>query len=196
VGSSSNHVDAILLQKNQLLEIENERLHKRLAELVEKLATLEGDSAPKQLSLELKDLTEQVQGLKQQIFGDSSEKREFEKPPKESTKPRETTGRTPQDRLPHVDTLIELADDDRDCPVCDGSLEEMKGQSEDCEVIDVVQRKFIVRRIRRQKYRCRCQSAIVVAPPSILHIPHGRYTLDLGAYCFVQKYGWHEPLDR
>ncbi len=102
----------------------------------------------------------------------------------------------PEDRLPHVDTHIELADDDRDCPVCEGTLEEMKGQSEDCEVVDVVQRKFIVRRIRRQKYRCRCQSAIVVAPPSILHIPHGRYTLDLGAYCFVQKYAWHEPLDR
>lgn len=196
MGSSSKDTDAILLEKNRLLELENEQLHKRLQELVVKLASYEGKRAPEQLSLELKLLTEQVQSLRGHVFGDSSEKRTFDKPPKESSKIRATTGRTAQDRLPHVQTLVELADDDRDCPACAGTLEEMKGQTEDCEVIDIVHRKFLVRRILRQKYRCRCQQAIVVAPPSAMHIPHGRYTLDFGVYSFVQKYAWHEPLDR
>ena len=126
-------------------------------------------------------LTEQVQGLQKRVFGDSSEKRSLDKPPKESTTPRSSGGRTPKDRLPHVDTHVELAEEDRICPSCEGPLQEMKGRSDDCEVIDIVQRKFLVRRIRRQKYRCKCQQAIVVAPPSLMHIPHGRYTLDVGA---------------
>ncbi len=196
MASSSKTADAILLEKNRLLEFENERLHKRLQELVEELALLNGTQAPKQLTLEMEGLAAQVQSLQKQVFGDSSEKREYDKPPKETSTPRVATGRTPQDRLPLVDTHVELAENDRDCPKCSGTLEEMKGQTEDCEVIDVVQRKFLVRRIRRQKYRCRCQQAIVVAPPSIMHIPHGRYTVDVGAYSFSQKYAWHEPLDR
>lgn len=194
-GSSGDSSD-VLLEKNRLLELENERLHQRLRALVEELAAYKGEKAPEQLSLELATLSEQMQGLQKRVFGDSSEKREYDKPPIETSTPRATHGRTPQERLLHVDTLVELAADDRECPVCAGTLEEMAGQSEDNEVIDIVQRQFVVRRIRRQKYRCKCQSAIVVAPPSIPHRPRGRYTLDLECYTLVRKFGWHEPLDR
>lgn len=186
----------ILRQKNRLLELENERLHERLRELSTQIDALEGRQAPEQLALELKSLTEQMQGLQKKVFGDSSEKREYDSPPKESSTPRSTSGRTPQKSLPHIDTLVEIADDDRECPACSGTLSEMKGQTEDNEVIDIVQRKFVVRRIQRQKYRCKCQAAIVVAPPSIMHRPRGRYTLDLECYTSVRKYGWGEPLDR
>lgn len=52
----------------------------------------------------------------------------------------------------------------RACPVCKGTLEEMSGQTEDSEEIDVEPRRFTVLKHRRHKYRCRCNGAIKPAP--------------------------------
>ena len=196
MSDSKKHDDELLAQKNRLLEFENERLHARLQELAAENAKLRGEKPPEQLALELQTLEDQVASMQKRLYGDSSEKRDYDKPPKEASQVREHSGRTPQPKLPLVETLVELADDDRECPACAGTLEEMGEQTQDTEVIDVIRRRFIVRRIRRQKYRCKCQSMIVVAPPSVTHRPHGRFTLDFGADVAVSKYGWAMPLDR
>lgn len=63
-------------------------------------------------------------------------------------------------------------------------------------MVDVIERRFIVRKVKRQKYRCRCNGALVVAPPPVKHIAGGRYSLDFGSHVLARKYGWSEPLDR
>jgi transposase len=185
----------ILLAKNRLLEVENERLHARLVELTRELASLKGERAPEQLALELRNLEEQLDWHRRKMFGDSSERRP--KPPKERSRPAQRGhGPTPQPALPHVETVVELADDDRVCPVCNGTLEAIEGMTEDAEMIDVIERRFLVRTVKRQKYRCRCNGALVVAPPPVKHIARGRYSLDFAGHTLARKYGWHEPLDR
>lgn len=181
---------------NRLLEVENERLHKRLAELTGEISELKGEKAPEQLALELSALREQLSQYQRRVYGDSSERRpRDDKPPKETSTTR-GHGPTPQDKLPRIDTLVELADDDRVCRVCDGELEAIAGATEDSELIDVIERQFIVRTVKRQKYRCRCNSFIFVAPPSPKHINRGRYSLDFGAHALTRKYAWSEPFDR
>lgn len=194
-ASSKQHDPDTLREMNRLLELENKALHDRLATLTEEVAKLKGESAPEQLALELKVVKEQLGQFQRKLFGDSSERRPQEKPPKETSTKR-GHGRTAQDRLPRIDTLVEFDDDDRVCPACDGELEAIDGVTEDSELIDVIERQFIVRTIKRQKYRCKCNGAIQLAPPPVKHIARGRYSLDFGAHAFGRKYGWHEPFDR
>ena len=63
-----------------------------------------------------------------------------------------------------IEQLHELPEDARDCPVCGGTMEEMGGQTEDAEEISVVERRFVVVRQQRRKYRCRCNACVVTAP--------------------------------
>jgi len=72
----------------------------------------------------------------------------------------------------------------------------MIGQTEDAEVIDAMLQRYVVRLIQRQKYRCKCQGAIVTAPAPTKHVAKGRYTLDFGAHIVAQKYAFHMPLAR
>lgn len=184
-----------LRAKARLLEIENERLHKRLAELATEVATLKGEQAPEQLALELSNLQAQLAWHQRKMFGDSSERRP--KPPKETSRHRQRGhGPTPQPKLAVIETSVELDDDDRTCPACAGALHEIDGMTEDSDMIDVIERQFIVRKVKRQKYRCGCNGHITVAPPPVKHIARGRYSLDFGAHALARKYGWHEPLDR
>jgi transposase len=194
-ASSKQHDPETLREMNRLLELENQALHKRLAALAEEVAKLKGAKPPEQLALELQALQEQLGRQQRKLFGDSSEKRPQPKPPKETSR-RRGHGPTPQNQLPQIETLVELADDDRTCASCSGELTAIEGATEDAELIDVIERQFIVRTIKRQKYRCRCNGPIQVAPPPVKHIARGRYSLDFGGHVLARKYGWHDPLDR
>ncbi len=171
-------------------------LQEELSVTKAELAEARGNITPEQLQLEIDTLKEHLRQLQKMNFGDSSEKRPSPKPPKESTKPAQGHGRTEQPRLPHVDTVVELADDDRACESCGGTLTPIEGQSEDSEVIDVVTKRYLVRRIRRQKYRCECHCTIKTAPAPVKHIARGRYSLDFGAHVLCRKYAYHDPFDR
>jgi len=48
--------------------------------------------------------------------------------------------------------------------LCGGGLPAWDGQTEDCEEITVVERSFLLRRVKRQKYRCGQGCAPVTAP--------------------------------
>ncbi len=82
------------------------------------------------------------------------------------------------------------------CPACDGKLEEMPGQYEEADEITVVRRHFRIQRHKRQKYRCRCNGAVVTAPPPLKLIPGGRYSIDFAVEVAAGKYIDHLPLDR
>jgi transposase len=197
-------LDASQIQDVQLLQQivtlqdrEITRLHARLAQLVQQLAQLRGHPGSKQLELELMRLQEQLAAMQQRMYGPSSEKRPSPAP-KPAAEPavRRGHGPTAQPQLPCITERHELAAADRDCPLCRGVLTEMKGQTEDSQEVTVVERKFVLVTHQKQKYRCRCNEAIVTAKGPAKLIPGGRYSLEFAVEVALQKYDFHMPLER
>jgi transposase len=193
----------ILRQVAQLQDREIGRLISDNARLREENARLRGqDPAGAQQELEL--MKELLAQREQALFGRSSEKRPRpadgvggsagETAPAKA--PRRGHGPRPQPSLPVVEELRTLPEDQLACPACGGTLAVMAGQSEDSEEITVVERQFLLKTIKRQKYRCRCNGAVVTAPAPPKLIPGGRYSPELAVHIAVAKYADHLPLER
>ena len=172
---------------------ENARLHRRIQEVVEENAKLKGGNASEQLTMELGALQEQMAALQRKMFGDSSERRPEEKKPKDK-KPQTGHGPREQPNLPIEHERYLLGEDDRTCPKCGGHLELLEGMTEDAEVIDMVERRFVIKHRRCQKYGCGC--TIHTAPKPVENIKGGRYTLQFAVGVALGKYCDHAPLTR
>ena len=201
----------ILRKAVVLLESHNLLLTKKLGELLRELAQVRaelaaatGNAVKGQLRLQV--LEQQLAKLTKQVFGTSSEKRADEDPAdagtegndkgKDETKSRPGHGPTDQRKLPSVVVDHKLDDADRTCPTCGGGLEEMDGQYEEHDEIDVVPLHFVVKRHRRQKYVCRCGACIETALGPDKLTPGGRYSIDFAIYVAISKYCDHLPLER
>jgi transposase len=95
----------------------------------------------------------------------------------------------------------ELDAADRTCPQCGGTLQEMKGQTEDSEEISVVERQFVVVKHQRKKYRCACNGCVdtAPAPPRLAARPDvrgHRYAPAFAVEVAIDKYLDHLPLER
>lgn len=198
------HVQDIetLRQMALLLDRENQRLHDRLRKLTEEIARLRGEDGSA-LQKELEFLKELLAQRERALFGDSSEKRPRRKDEPEPTNsaPRRGHGPKPQPKLPVLDRVHELDEADRVCPKCGGQLTEMAGQFEDSEEVTVVERRFVVVRHRRKKYRCSCQGCVETAPaPPRLSVRAdargSRYSPEFAVEVAIGKYLDHLPLER
>ena len=203
----------ILRKAVLLLESHNLLLTKKLAELLRELAKTRAELAAATGSavagqLRLEALEAQLAKLTKQIFGTSSEKRADEEPAgadaegedktKDEEKKKKKPGHGPkeQPKLPCVDVKHKLDDADKTCPKCGGGLEEMAGQYEEHEEIDVVPLRFIRKRHLRQKYACGCGGHIETAFGPDKLCPGARYSIDFAIYVAISKYGDHLPLER
>jgi transposase len=191
----------MLRQVAVLLERENTTLHAKLHDLAEELAGLRGNTLTAQH--ELAFLKELLAQRERALFGASSEQR----PPAEATEPaappapRRGHGPAAQPRLPLIERVHELDPADRTCPQCGGTLQEMKGQTEDSEEITVIERQFVLVKHQRQKYRCACNGCVDTAPgPLRLSArPDGRghrYAPAFAVEVAIDKYLDHLPLER
>jgi transposase len=201
------HIDQVqdiemLRQMAHLLDRENRRLHDRLVSLTEEIARLRGTDTTK-LQTELDLLKELLANRNQELFGESSERRPRPAAAKDPATIVASNGHgpRPQPMLPIVEKIHELAEDERGCPACGGQLTEMKGQSEDSEEVSVVERKFVLVKHRRQKYRCRCNGHIETAPPpprlAATEDARGhRYSPEFAVEVAIEKYQDHQPLQR
>lgn len=187
-----------LKQVTRILHKENARLHEKLIKLTRELARLQGESAQRRLALEISNLQSELESV-QRKMDKVSEKRGTASRDSEPDKPRQR-GHGPrlQPRLTVEPRLHELPEDDRSCPVCEGRLDPMGEQVEETEEITVVQRQFKLIQHRRQKYRCRCNGAVVTAPGPKGHLvqPGGRYSVEFAVEVAIDKYLHHIPLDR
>ena len=181
----------------RLYEKENERLHRRLQQLVMEIAGLRGEDGAQQLALELAKVQEQLANLQRQTFAESSEQRPSprEDPPKEKA-PKTGHGPRPQPSLPIQEVLCQLSGEDRACPSCGDELHEMSGVTEDSEQITILHRHFVLQQIKRQKYRCKCQLGVQTAPGPTKNVPGGRYSLEFAVEVAINKYADHLPLER
>jgi transposase len=105
-------------------------------------------------------------------------------------------GPTEQPDLPRVALSCELDQPDRACPQCGGRLELLAGQAERSEMIDVVELKYQVVEVARQKYVCGCGGAVETAPGPVRAIEGGRYSLRFAIKVAFDKYVAHLPLER
>jgi transposase len=181
-----------LRQIGTLLDNENKRLIHKVQKLTRELAKARGFDEEQAAQLELSILKE-LEKSRDKVFR-CDERAEKEKT--EKKKRQKGHGPRPQPQLPKEERLFELEDGERECGVCGGQLEEMKGQFEESEEVTVVKRTFLVERQKRQKYRCRCNANVVTAPGPPKLIPGGRYSVEFAVEVAVNKYADHLPLER
>jgi transposase len=204
----------ILRKAVVLLENHNRELSKKIAAVLRQLqqaraelAALKGESGGKQLRLEA--LEQQLAKLTKQVFGPSSEQRPGSEGPAgaapesddgksddEDKKKRRGHGPTEQPKLPRIDVDHELDEADKTCPACGGALEEMAGQYEEHDEIDVVPMRFVIKHHRRKKYACRCGACIETALGPDKLCAGGRYSVGFAIQVAIEKYDDHLPLER
>lgn len=191
------HLDT-LRQAALLLESTVVRQQQTIARLERRLAQLEGSEAPP-AQLELESLQRQIAGLQKALYGPTSEKRPSEAPeasPRPEPEPRRGHGPKAQPSLPIVEVEHVVDGEPPACPACGGATEAMAGQFEEAEEITVVVPQYALVRHRRQKYRCRCNGAIVTAPGPPKLVAGGRYSLEFAVHVAERKYLDHLPLAR
>lgn len=188
----------ILRQAALILEQENKRLVAQVLKLQRKLLEAQGKGGDvRQLQLKLAQLEQQLDKRNRLLFGDSSEKRggAGEEPAEPKAK---RTGHGPrsQPELSVVEQLHELDQADQVCTLCGGQLHEWQGQTEDSEEIDVIERRFVIRRHKRKKYVCKCGGCVETAPGPTKLLEGGRYSVDFAIEVAIGKYLDHLPLER
>lgn len=185
-----------LRQAALLLESENQRLVSKVLELTRQLATARGEGAVA-LQLRLSELEQQLAKRNHMLFGTSSEQRpQGQTPGKPERARRPGHGPKPQPKLEVVEQLHRLDVPDQVCTRCGGHLDEWKGQTEDSEEVDVIERKFVLTKHRRQKYRCQCGGCVETALPPAKLFEGARYSINWAIEVAVQKYLDHLPLER
>jgi transposase len=184
----------ILRQAAKLLDRENQKLTQKIVDLTRENLSLKGQD-PGTLQMKIAELEQQLAMARARQYGDSSEKRpRGEKGAEKTTQighgPRE------QKELEPVDVPHDLDEADKVCKACGGALAEIEGQFEESEEVDVLERRFVLKKHKRKKYRCACGGCIETAPPPPKLAPGGRYSIDFAIEVAIGKYLDHLPLER
>jgi transposase len=189
----------ILRKAVAILERENKRLVDKIMELTRELVTLKGGGA-EQLKLRIAELERQLAVRNRMLFGTKSEKRSGDdgaQPAPEPPKPpQKGHGPKPQPALEVVEVVHELDEADKVCTSCGGALDVWEGQFEESEEIDLIERRFFIKKHKRQKYRCRCGGCIETALPPVKLFDGARYSVDFAIEVAYEKYSEHSPLER
>jgi transposase len=147
----------LLRQVAKIQDLEIRRLHQKVTELTKKLATARG-SDPAEIEEQLRLLQKELEEAYRRSKPGGSERRPREKPdkPAEERAPQKGHAHKPQPNLRIVDAVHRHDEADMTCPSCGGRLEEWANQFQESEEIDVVEIEYVLKKHRRQKYRCRC----------------------------------------
>lgn len=201
--------DCARAMQRQIVELRAEiaSLRSQVDEALTRLRTLKG-KAKEDEKRRLAKLKELLAQREKALFGDSSEKRDPSDGPNKNgdgaastappggKPPRRGHPRRAQKALDTVPVVHDLDEADKQCPKCGAALEEMVGQYEESEEIDVVLRAFRKLLHQRKKYRCRCNACIETAPGPLKLRPGARYSIEFAIDVATSKYIYHLPLER
>ncbi|MEJ7600671.1 MAG: IS66 family transposase [Kofleriaceae bacterium] len=95
-----------------------------------------------------------------------------------------------------IEQVFTLDDADRACPSCGGELAPMIGQFEESELIDVIEVRYELVKVKQQKYVCRCGSCVETALGPERATPGSRYSLAFAIKVALDKWLDHIPLER
>lgn len=176
-----------LLQKSQL-----EHLVAVLARKCAELEKLKGNGSELQLALKLlEDAQNEAAKLDQPARHDGGDRDE-----KKARDPRPGHGPTEQLAIERVTMHCELDECDRACGHCGAQVQPLKGQAETSEMIDVVELKYQLVEVQRQKYVCKCGGTVETAAGPERAIEGGRYSLRFAMKVAFDKYVAHLPFER
>lgn len=179
-----------------LLVRENERLVAKMLELQRRLLKAEGKDA-EQLRLELFKLEEELSKNRERILQPPSEKRASKAEGGDEPKPTQTGhGPRAQPELEVREVIHDLDEADKQCPSCGGQLQAWEGQFEESDEVDLIERRFVINRHKRRKYRCDCGGCVETAEGPRRVLSGGRYSAAFTIAVVVGKYLDHLPLER
>ncbi len=174
---------------------ENERLSKKMVALLRENLELKGMS-PQQLQQALALIDEELAATKSDTPPKSpSTERRGESAPAAEKKPQVGHGPRAQPNLAIVTEVHELDAADQACPECGGQLTMWEGQADETEEVDVIERRFVMKKHVRTKYRCRCGCIDMPDMPAKL-VPGGRYSNAFAIEVAAAKYVQHLPFER
>lgn len=190
----------LLRAKAKILEQENNRLSKKLALLMRENLELKG-MGPEEIQTNLPGLCSAVTDAAKadQLTRSGNERRKDAAERKQNKgkteKKNKGHGPTEQPDLPRLGERHDLDEPDQVCPTCGGELKEWHGHDSVSEMIDVVERTWVVKEIHCTTYRCSCGHIETADGPTKL-IPGGRYSPEVGITSAIDKYINHQPLNR
>lgn len=195
--SEESNVD-LLRKKADVLESENERLSRRVGELLRENLALKG-MAPEQVDLNLPGLLgRETTPRPGRLTKPGSERRaSFAKEKsRESSEPQTGHGPTEQPELEVKEELFEVDEADKVCPHCGDAFEDWDGHEDETEVVDVVERTWVVKKATLKKSRCPrgCHVETAIGPERM--VKGGRYTPNVAITVAKDKYLDQIPLDR
>ena len=164
------------------------------------------------LKAKLEELRSQLRKREQQLFGKKSEKStskqdQFNDSKRQNKKNRgQQTGSTGHGKrdyshLPAVEETVGLLEQDAFCPCCGLPYEELF-ESEDSEILEVINVKAYRRLVRRKKYKRQCccerneDPQIIVPPPMERLIPKSKIGISIWALLLLNKYDYQQPIYR
>jgi len=185
----------VLRQKAEILEKENARLLRDYSALLREHLELKGmstEAVEVNLPHIITQTVAEAKASSSSLTRPGSEGRK--KDGGQHKKKQKGHGPTPQTELPKVKETFDLDDADKTCTVCGGELEAWG--ADHVEVVDVVERKWVVKQCELKKYRCKCGECVETAdgPPKL--IKGGRYSADVGVAVAVGKFVDALPLAR
>ena len=179
----------------KVLESENLVMSKMILKLKRELHEMKHGKA-EQLELQIAELEEQLARRNKMLFGKKSEKRGDNKENACEKQQQTGHGRREQPELEEVEQVHTADIDDESCELCGGKLEESAGFVEESEEIDIIERRFVITKHKRQKYKCKCGSCIVTAPAPRKLFDGARYSIGFAIHVAMAKYADHLPLTR
>ncbi len=186
----------VLRQIALVQDAEIRRLQEKLQTLTRENASLKGLSG-EALEAQLRLIEKERAEAAARAAGAGSERRHRSETVKDQEKkPQKGHGPQQQPDLPVVEMEHKLDAADQVCTQCGEPLAEWKDQFEDSEEVDVVEVQYLLKKHRRQKYRCRCGGCVETAIGPTKLIPGGRYSLDFSIHVAIAKYLEHLPLER
>jgi len=97
--------------------------------------------------------------------------------------------------LASEEVIHSLEASDADCDSCSEPMKKMESFEESCEIA-VTERKYILRRHKREKFVCRqCNKLKTASGPQKL-ISGGKFSLDMAVQVAEAKFSHHTPLER
>jgi len=97
--------------------------------------------------------------------------------------------------LDEIETIHKLID--KICSFCSSNnIKKMNGCYEESREIEIIEKKFIIKKHLREKWICQDCNKITTAKGGLKLIPGGKYSIELAISIVIDKFLNHIPLDR